>query len=97
MATQAVARRESSAPIKHLWPAHPDERTARQAGLYRRRVRHDIQHQLGTLILLSSLLETSLKNSQDVGEESRVRATQLRAELTWLRQLVEIFEDEHDL
>jgi signal transduction histidine kinase len=95
MATRAVARHEPSttrAPVKHLRLAHPDEMAARRASLYRRQVRHDIQHQLSTLILLSSLLETG----KDVGSESRRRAGQLLAELKWLRDLVAIFEHELD-
>ena len=55
----------------------------------RRRLRHDIKHELATISLLASLLGTA----DDIGESSRVRAAQLLRETHWLGQLFQAYED----
>jgi signal transduction histidine kinase len=57
----------------------------------RRRLRHDIKHELATISLLASLLCTA----DDVGAPSRVRATQLLREAQWLEELLLAFDDAH--
>lgn len=55
----------------------------------RRRLRHDIKHELATIRLLASLLGTA----DDIGGSSRVRATQLLRETHWLGELLQAYED----
>jgi signal transduction histidine kinase len=54
-----------------------------------RRLRHDIQHQLATISLLATLLATS----NDIGESSQTRATQLVREARWLAELHDAYEE----
>lgn len=62
-----------SHPIRSAPPArHP------------RQLDHDIQHELGTIALLASLLGTA----DDVGPDSRRRAEQIVEETHWLNRLV---------
>lgn len=59
--------------------------------LYRRRVSHDIEHELSTIVLLA----TAVSNASDVGEDSRLRVAQIVEEARWLSSLVNIYEAEH--
>ncbi|MEU7872908.1 HAMP domain-containing sensor histidine kinase [Dactylosporangium sp. NPDC049140] len=56
--------------------------------LRRRRLSHDMHHELGTIMMLASLLTTA----SDVGEESRKRAQQILGEARWLGQLQREYE-----
>jgi len=56
--------------------------------LYRRQISHDIRHELGTIALLAS----ALKTSQDVGQDSQLRAAQILAETKWLEELIRVYE-----
>lgn len=61
----------------------------------RRQIRHDIRHELGTIMLLASLLA----GASDVGPESRRRAGQILREARWLDHLQLAYDDtfsEHD-
>ena len=62
---------------------------AQPAGPQERQLRHDIRHELATISLLASLIATS----NDIGEASRARATQLVRELCWLGKLLQAHED----
>jgi signal transduction histidine kinase len=53
------------------------------AALRRRQLRHDIDHELATIMLLASLIDTA----DDVGPGSRQRARQLLGEARWLERL----------
>jgi signal transduction histidine kinase len=53
-------------------------------GVRRRELSHDIRHQLATVKLLASLLESA----PDVGPDSRQRASQLHGETRWLERLL---------
>lgn len=65
-----------------------DRRTEPSAA-QRRRLRHDIHHELATISLLASLIATG----DDIGDSSRARATQLLRELRWLTELLQAYED----
>lgn len=77
--------------------ARPDRRTKdRRAGARgpgqlsderRRRFGHDIQHEIGTITLLASVLSSS----HDVGPESRQRARQILGEIGWLDELLRAY------
>jgi signal transduction histidine kinase len=53
------------------------------AALRRRQIGHDIDHQLATIMLLASLIDTA----DDVGTDSRQRARQIVGEARWLERL----------
>jgi signal transduction histidine kinase len=65
------------------------DRSAEPACSQRQRLRHDIQHELATISLLASLIDTS----EDIGESSRARSTQLVRETRWLAELLQAYED----
>jgi two-component system sporulation sensor kinase A len=54
----------------------------------RRRVGHDIRHELSTIMLLASVLS----EAPDLGGESRQRAHQLLVEARWLDELLRAYE-----
>lgn len=56
---------------------------AEQARLKRRQISHDIHHELGTIMMLASLLTCA----SDVGPQSRERSQQILGEARWLDQL----------
>lgn len=58
-------------------------RAGDQTSLCKEELSHDIRHELATIMVLASLLESA----PDVGPESRQRAHQLFAETCWLDQL----------
>ncbi|MGP4026650.1 sensor histidine kinase [Actinomadura sp. 3N407] len=67
------------------WPAGQEEDV-----LWRRRLRHDIRHELGTIIMLASVVVTA----EDVGEASRARVEQLLGETRWLDHLLRRLEED---
>jgi signal transduction histidine kinase len=66
-----------------------DGRLGDRARLRRRQLGHDIRHELATIILLASLLDSAA----DVGPESRRRARQILDETRWLEQLHRAYEE----
>lgn len=84
---EAAVRRRSR------YPGHAPGPARRIADdLHRRRVRHDIEHELSTIVLLASAVSTA----NDVGEESRRRVAQIVEEARWLSSLVHIYDaDQH--
>jgi signal transduction histidine kinase len=64
----------------------------REYDLWRRRLRHDIRHELGTIIMLASAIAVS----DDVGPASRTRIQQLLGETSWLDHLLRQLEDDED-
>lgn len=56
--------------------------------LYRRRISHDIEHQLSTIVLLASAASIA----SDVGEDSRRRVAQIVQEARWLSGLIHIYD-----
>jgi signal transduction histidine kinase len=55
----------------------------------RSRIRHDIQHEVATLMLLAEVVA----ESTDVGSASRNRLLQLSREASWLDQLLAAYDD----
>ncbi|WP_395990327.1 sensor histidine kinase [Actinomadura sp. 9N215] len=60
--------------------------------LWRRRLRHDIRHELGTIIMLASAVVVA----EDVGATSRARIEQLLGETRWLDHLLRQLDDGAD-
>lgn len=60
--------------------------------LRRRQLSHDIRHELGTIMMLASLLSCA----EDVGPDSRDRARQILGETRWLEQLQGAYEELQD-
>lgn len=58
--------------------------------LWRRRLRHDIRHELGTIIMLASAVVVA----EDVGDTSRARIDQLLGETRWLDHLLRRLDEE---
>ncbi|CND60263.1 signal transduction histidine kinase [Mycobacterium tuberculosis] len=58
--------------------------------LWRRRLRHDIRHELGTIIMLASAVVVA----EDVGDTSRARIDQLLGETRWLDHLLRRLDQE---
>jgi signal transduction histidine kinase len=72
-------------------PGEPSRRGPGSAGRMevRRQINHDIHHELGTIMLLASLLSSA----DDVGPASRQRAQQILGETRWLDELIRAFAD----
>jgi signal transduction histidine kinase len=64
-------------------------RAGEQTALRRDELSHDIRHELATIMLLASLLESA----PDVGPDSRQRAHQLLVETRWLEQLQRAYDE----
>jgi signal transduction histidine kinase len=60
--------------------------------LWRRRLRHDIRHELGTIIMLASAVSVS----DDVGSASRERVEQLLGETRWLDHLIRRLDEDDE-
>ena len=60
-----------------------------QTRLRRRQISHDIHHELGTIMMLASLLTCA----NDVGPHSRERGQQILGEARWLDQLHRAYEE----
>ena len=58
-------------------------------GRHRRQLSHDIRHELGTVMMLASLLV----DGDDVGPDGRRRAAQLLEEARWLVELQNAYQD----
>ncbi|MEU6039563.1 sensor histidine kinase [Actinomadura sp. NPDC047616] len=68
--------------------ADADADAAADGDLWRRRLRHDIRHELGTIIMLASAVATA----DDIGAGSRARVEQLLGETRWLDHLLRRLE-----
>jgi len=62
----------------------------RRETLIRRELGHDIRHELGTIMVLASVLA----RSDDLNATSRARVGQILAETRWLEQLLSAYEQE---
>ncbi|MEV0409113.1 ATP-binding protein [Actinoallomurus sp. NPDC050550] len=60
--------------------------------LWRRRIRHDIRHELGTIIMLASAVAVS----DDIGPASRERVEALLGETRWLDHLLRQLDAEEE-
>jgi signal transduction histidine kinase len=70
----------------------PSEPAPGDPALWRRRLRHDIRHELGTIIMLASAVAVA----GDVGAESRERVEQLLGETRWLDHLLRRLDEDDD-
>jgi signal transduction histidine kinase len=60
--------------------------------LWRRRIRHDIRHELGTIIMLASAVSVA----DDIGPMSRERIEALLGETRWLDHLLRRLDEDDD-
>ena len=58
--------------------------------LWRRRLRHDIRHELGTIIMLASAVVVA----DDIGDTSRARVEQILGETRWLDHLLRQLDED---
>jgi hypothetical protein len=70
----------------------PPEPAPGDPALWRRRLRHDIRHELGTVIMLASAVAVA----DDVGAESKERVHQLLGETRWLDHLLRRLDEDDD-
>jgi signal transduction histidine kinase len=70
----------------------PPEPAPGDPALWRRRLRHDIRHELGTIIMLASAVAVA----DDVGAESKERIEQLLGETRWLDHLLRRLDEDDD-
>ena len=56
------------------------------------KIRHDIHHELATIMLLADVV----RGSKDIGTDSRTRIEQLSCEVRWLEELVRTYDDVAD-
>ncbi|MCO5997785.1 ATP-binding protein [Actinoallomurus rhizosphaericola] len=68
------------------------DRDSCDATLWRRRIRHDIRHELGTIIMLASAVAVS----DDIGPVSRERVEALLGETRWLDHLLRQLDAEEE-
>jgi signal transduction histidine kinase len=61
-------------------------------GLWRRRIRHDIRHELGTIIMLASAMSVA----DDIGPASHRRVEALLGETRWLDHLLRRLDEDDD-
>ncbi len=62
------------------------------SALWRRRLRHDIHHELGTIVMLASAVAVA----DDIGAGSRRRVEQLLGETRWLDHLLSRLDEDDD-
>ena len=58
----------------------------------RRQLNHDIQQQLGTIMMLASVISSA----DDVGISSRIRSEQILGEARWMRKLLQAYDAVRD-
>ncbi|XRQ11438.1 sensor histidine kinase [Actinomadura welshii] len=73
-------------------PGEPGEPGAGRGehALWKRRLRHDIRHELGTIIMLASAVVVA----DDIGDTSRARVEQLLGETRWLDHLLRRLDED---
>ncbi|MDL4814511.1 sensor histidine kinase [Actinomadura opuntiae] len=86
----APAREDVREAVRPDPPAVPE--TAGEHALWKRRLRHDIRHELGTIIMLASAVVVA----EDVGDGSRARIEQLLGETRWLDHLLRRLDEDDD-
>lgn len=89
----AAAARDAMAPWPRVEPEVEGFPAPGDPALWRRRLRHDIRHELGTIIMLASAVSVS----DDVGAKSRERIEQLLGETRWLDHLLRRLDEDDDV
>lgn len=72
------------APLVGRWTGGSPPPARTQSGL----IRHDIQHQIGTIMLLARVVS----GANDIGRTTRVRVDQLLGEARWLDELIRAYD-----
>lgn len=75
-----------------ILPSPSPSPSAGDADLWRRRIQHDIRHELGTIIMLASAISVA----GDVGPASRRRVDALLGETRWLDHLLRRLDEDDD-
>jgi signal transduction histidine kinase len=96
-ASVGVVGQEQSGPLPGGWGEsgdlrYPQEPAPGDPALWRQRLRHDIRHELGTIIMLASAVAVS----DDIGVKSRERIEQLLGETRWLDHLLRQLDEDDD-
>ncbi|MFI0447033.1 sensor histidine kinase [Actinomadura sp. 6N118] len=78
--------------VATLTGVSPQEPEPGDSALWRRRLRHDIRHELGTIIMLASAVVVA----DDIGAGSRERIEQLLGETRWLDHLIRQLDEDND-
>jgi signal transduction histidine kinase len=84
---------ESGGAARYRSVPVPPEPAPGDPALWRRRLRHDIRHELGTIIMLASVVA----ESGDVGAKSKERVEQLLGETRWLDHLLRRLDEDDDV
>jgi signal transduction histidine kinase len=88
--TNAPALLSCGAATATTSPPFPPEPQTDDPDLWRRRIRHDIHHELGTIIMLASAVSVS----DDVGPVSKKRIEALLGETRWLDHLLRRLDED---
>jgi signal transduction histidine kinase len=75
--------------VAEMFPPEPEPG---DSALWRRRLRHDIRHELGTIVMIASAVAVA----GDVGAASRERIEQLLGETRWLDHLLRQLDEDDD-
>jgi len=86
---RAAARSSPLGPHAKTMMDGSDPDAGEEAVSRRRQLSHDIRHELATIMLLASVLESA----PDVGTDSRQRARQILGEARWLDLLQRAYEE----
>lgn len=74
--------------VDRMTPLDGPGRGARSGTLYRQQVGHDIRHELSTIMLLAS----ALNSSAELAPQSRARVGQILSEARWLEELIRAYD-----
>src|ERR1700738_2774961 len=96
-ASVGVAGPEQTGPLPGGWSAnegltYPQEPAPGDPALWRQRLRHDIRHELGTIIMLASAVAVS----DDIGVKSKELIEQLLGGTRWLDHLLRQLDEDDD-
>ncbi|MCW2914663.1 MAG: sensory histidine kinase [Actinomycetia bacterium] len=88
---------EPAGPLPGGWSenkglTYPQEPAPGDPALWRQRLRHDIRHELGTIIMLASAVAVS----DDIGAKSKELIEQLLGETRWLDHLLRQLDEDDD-
>src|SRR5437764_8987347 len=88
---RVTCRTPSGSPmqLRQLVPAAEPAPAGGRARALRSQVRHDLNHELGIIMLLADALATA----DDVGPASRARVAQILVETRWLDRLLRAYDE----
>jgi signal transduction histidine kinase len=88
VAHASLPRQRGYGAVADVVPVGPVRYAAEELLSRRRQLRHDIRHELATIMVLASLLE----GAPDVGPDSRRRVRQILGEARWLDDLQRAYD-----